>query len=123
MKIKATSDFHDGMMSTTFRGCKEGVNVRRLRGPRSRYCLDYSISNSHVCGCGYPVSLTIWDAGDKWGVSNVSECGADGDVYGRGYIRFEIYDAAARAEAEREFRETCDVALIANLNEDGTFKS
>jgi len=28
----------------------------------------------------------------------VAECGANGDVYGRGYIRFEVYDAVARAE-------------------------
>jgi hypothetical protein len=32
-------------------------------------------------------------------------------------------DAVARAEAERELREICASALIANLNEDGTFKS
>ena len=122
MKITATSTFH-GTLSTTFTGCREGLNIRRLRGPRSRYCLDYSDSNSHVCGCGYPVSWTSWDAGDKFEVENVAECGADGDIYGRGYIRFEIYDAVARAAAERELRETCASALIANLNEDGTFKS
>jgi hypothetical protein len=85
--------------------------------------LDYSNSNSHVCGCGYPVYLTIWDAGENFGVENVAECGADGDCYGSGYIRFELYDAAARAEAERKFWETSDAALLANLNEDGTFKS
>ena len=122
MRITATSTFH-GTLSTTFTGCKEGINIRRLRGPRSKYCLDYSHTNSHVCGCGYPVSWTSWDAGDKFEVENVSECGPDGDIYGSGYIRFEVYDAAARAEAEREFRETCDAALLANLNEDGTFKS
>ena len=122
MKITATSEFHD-TLSVSFSGCKEGLNVRRLRGPRSRYCLDYSISNSHVCGCGYPVSLTRWDAGDKWGVSNVAECGADGDEYGRGYIRFEIYDAEERASAQKEANEAEQAALIANLNEDGTFKS
>ena len=121
MKITATSKFH-GTLSTTFTGCKEGINIRRLRGPRSRYCLDYS-HGSHVCGCGYPVSHTIWDAGDKFEVENVAECGADGDIYGRGYIRFEVYDADARAAAEWELREACDAALIANLNEDGTFKS
>jgi len=32
-------------------------------------------------------------------------------------------DAVARAKAERELREICASALIANLNEDGTFKS
>ena len=31
--------------------------------------------------------------------------------------------AAKYLEAERELRETSDAALIANLNEDGTFKS
>jgi len=122
MKITATSEFHPSL-SISFAGCKEGLNIRRLRGPRSKYCLDYSNSNSHVCGCGYPVSRTSWDAGENFKVENVSECGADGDIYGRGYIRFEVYNAAARAEAERELRETSDAALLANLNEDGTFKS
>jgi hypothetical protein len=121
MKITATSEFHR-TLSTTFTGCKEGVNVRRLRGPRLRYCLDYSTPNSHVCGCGYPVSRTSWDAGGKWGVENVAECGADGGCYGKGYIRFDIYDAAARAEAEREYREACVTSMLANLNADGTFK-
>ena len=121
MKITARSTFHPSL-STTFTGCKEGLNIRRLRGPRSKYCLDYSHTNSHVCGCGYPVFRTMWDAG-RFGVTNVAECGADGDVYGRGYIRFELYDAVARAEAERKFWETSDAALLANLNEDGTFKS
>lgn len=94
MKITATSTFH-GTLSTTFTGCKEGLNIKRLRGPRSKYCLDYSNSNSHVCGCGYPVSRTSWEAG-KYGVENVSECGSDGDAYGKGYLRFTVYDAAAR---------------------------
>ena len=119
MKITATSTFHG--LSTTFSGCKEGVNVRRLRGPRSKYCLDYSHTNSHGCGCGYPVSRTSWDAG-WFDVTNVSECGADGDVYGRGYIRFELYDTASRAEAEQEYREACVATMLANLNKDGTFK-
>jgi len=123
MRITATSDFHDGMMSITFTGCKEGVNVRRLRGPRSKYCLDYSHTNSHVCACGYPVFRTSWDAGENFGVANVAECGADGDCYGKGYIQFEIYDTTARAAAKRELREICASALLANLNEDGTFKS
>jgi len=122
MKITATSDFHR-TLSTTFTGCHEGLNVRRLRGPRAKYCLDYSHTNSHVCGCGYPVSWTSWDAGENFGVTNVSECGADGDEYGRGYIRFEIYDAVARASAQKEANEAEQAALIANLNEDGTFKS
>jgi hypothetical protein len=122
MKITATSEFH-GSLSTTFTGCKEGANIKRLRGPRSNYCLDYSHTNSHVCGCGYPVSRTSWDAGDWYGVENVSECGADGNLQGRGYIRFEVYGAAERHEAEKEARKSEDAALIANLNEDGTFKS
>jgi len=92
MKITATSTFHE-MLSVSFAGCKEGINIRRLRGPRSRYCLDYSHANSHVCGCGYPVSHTVWDAG-KFGVENVSECGPDGDRYGKGYIRFDVFPLA-----------------------------
>jgi len=102
MKITATSEFH-GTLSVSFAGCKEGINIRRLRGPRSNYCLDYSHANSHVCGCGYPVSRTIWDAGDTYGVENVSECGPDGDFQGRGYIRFEVYDAVASKKIEKKF--------------------
>lgn len=98
MKITATSEFH-GTLSTTFTRCKEGINIKRLRGPRSKYCLDYSNSNSHVCGCGYPVSRTSWEAG-KFGVESVAECGADGDGYGRGYIKFRVYDPESRKNAE-----------------------
>lgn len=98
MKITARSEFHPSL-SVSFTGCREGLNIRRLRGPRSAFCLDYSHANSHICGCGYPVSRTIWDAGDKFGVENVSECGADGDMYGRGYIRFKVYDAEKRASS------------------------
>ena len=120
MTITATSQFHN-TLQCTFRGCKEGVNIRRLRGPRSKYCLDYSHTNSHVCGCGYPVSRTLWDAGEKYGVENISECGADGNEYGRGYIRFQVYNEEARATAEREAYEAEQAALIATLNDDGSF--
>lgn len=120
MKITATSTFHD-TLSTTFQGCVEGINIRRLRGPRSNYCLDYSHTNSHVCGCGYPISSTTWEAG-KFGVGEVSECGADGDCYGRGYLRFTVFDAEAREAAQKEANEAEQAALLAKLNEDGTFK-
>lgn len=95
MKITARSTFHPSRC-VSFIGCREGLNIRRLRGPRSQYCLDYSHTNSHVCGCGFPVSRTLWDAGEKYGVEVLSECGADGDCYGSGYIKFKVY--AARAE-------------------------
>ncbi|OQA09844.1 MAG: hypothetical protein BWY66_00383 [bacterium ADurb.Bin374] len=95
MKVTATSSFHT-TLSVSFTGCKEGVNVRRLKGPRAKYCLDYNSANTHVCGCGYPVSRTSWDAGEKFGVAGVAECGANGDPYGSGYIRFEIYDLFSR---------------------------
>ena len=75
MKITATSKFH-GTLSTTFTGCKEGINIRRLRGPRSKYCLDYSHTNSHVCGCGYPA---LHDRDGTWGGER-EQCGADGDM-------------------------------------------
>ena len=120
MKITANSTFHPSL-SVSFTGCREGLNIRRLRGPRSKYCLDYSHTNSHVCGCGYPVSRTSWDAG-KFGVENVAECGADGDIYGRGYIRFTVYDAAERESALKEWNEAEQAALLAKLNENGTFK-
>ena len=97
--ITAWSHFHGDGLNVTFTRCRKGLNIRRLRGPRRRYCLDYSNTNTHVCGCGFPVSRTLWDAGEKYGVENISECGADGDCYGRGYIRFEVYDAAAPLRA------------------------
>ena len=95
MKITITSTFHDGLTPLVFTGCKEGINIRRLRGPRSRYCLDYSNSNSHVCGCGFPCSFAKWDAGEAWEVPSPRrvECGPQGEEYGRGYVRFEIFPA------------------------------
>jgi len=94
MKITVKSTFHDGMAPLVFTGCREGANIRRLRGPRSRYCLDYS-SNSNVCGCGFPCSHAEWDAGDEWDVplSRCVECGPRGEEYGRGFIRFEVFPA------------------------------
>lgn len=94
MKITITSTFHDGMAPLVFTGCREGTNIRRLRGPRSRYCLDYSNSNSHVCGCGFPCSHAEWDAGEGWEYGGgCVECGPRGEEYGRGYVRFEIVPA------------------------------
>lgn len=122
MKITASSKYHDTLSSTSFTGCEPGVNIRRLRGPRSRYCLDYSHANRHVCGCGYPVARTDWDAGDAYGVRDVSECGADGDRYGRGFIRFEVYNVAEQAAAQAAANEAEQAALVAKLNKDGTFK-
>lgn len=92
MKITINSTFHDGMAPIVFVGCKEGINIRRLRGQRSRYCLDYSNTNSHVCGCGYPIAFAEWDAGEAWEVLSTTrrECGPEGDEYGRGYISFEV---------------------------------
>ncbi|MDX9893867.1 MAG: hypothetical protein RBS34_00375 [Desulfofustis sp.] len=89
MKITAQSEFHP-TLSVTFSGLKAGANVRRLRGPRSRYCLDYSSNNTHVCGCGFPVSRTKWPVPEDWRVLNVWECGQNGEEYGRGYIRIEL---------------------------------
>lgn len=91
MRITATSTFHGSLCRVVFSGCKEGVNVRRLRGPRSNYCLDYRHDNTHVCGCGYPVSRTSWYAGEGFAVSGVGECGPNGDFGGRGYVSFRVY--------------------------------
>jgi len=48
--------------------------------------------------------MTDWDAGRRYGVEGVAECGRDGGQ-GRGYIAFEVFDRAERAEAKREFYE------------------
>ena len=88
MKAIAESDFHRGL-AVTFTGLQAGVNIRKLRGPRSRYCLDYS-NNSHVCGCGFPVTRTTWNVPEGWRVLDVWECGPKGEEYGRGYIRIKL---------------------------------
>jgi hypothetical protein len=89
MKVTAQSEFHPNL-SVTFSGLEVGTNIRRLRGPRSRYCLDYSSNNTHVCGCGFPVGRTKWHLPEDWRVLNVWECGPSGDEYGRGYIRIDL---------------------------------
>ena len=97
MKITATSTFHGEGMSVKFSGCTEGINIRKLRGPRSKYCLDYSNSNSHVCGCGFPINHTSWDAPEGFGVENLkNECGPNGEEYGKGYVCFTVFDANSR---------------------------
>jgi hypothetical protein len=90
MKATATSEFH-GNLSVTFTGLKEGINIRKLRGPRSNYCLDCSSSNSHVCGCGFPLSRTRWELPeDVYLLRHAEECGPNGENYGRGYICIEL---------------------------------
>ena len=89
MKVTAQSEFHPGLQ-VTFTGLVDGVNIRQLRGPRSRYCLDYSSNNTHVCGCGFPVTRTKWHLPEDWRVLNVWECGPKGEEYGRGYIRIDL---------------------------------
>lgn len=84
MKATAQSEFHPNL-SVTFSGLEVGTNIRRLRGPRSRYCL-----NTQACGCGFPVGRTKWNLPEGWQVLNVWECGPKGEEYGRGYIRIEL---------------------------------
>lgn len=96
MKITATSTFHGEGMSVNFTGCTEGINIRKLRGPRSKYCLDYS-SNSHTCGCGFPINNTSWSAPEGFGVdSPYTECWPNGEEYGKGYVAFRVYDGKSR---------------------------
>ena len=102
--ITAYSHFHGDGVHVTFGRCREGLNIRRLRGPRSQYCLDYSNANSHVCGCDFPITANWEDASGRWQAEDIHECGPDGDAYGRGYIRFVIFDAKARAEMQRQLR-------------------
>jgi len=89
MKITLTSTFHSNL-SVSFSGVKIGPNVRKLIGPRSKYCLDYSSENSHVCGCGFPCSRAKWDMPENYEVREIGECGPEGVIPGRGYIMFEI---------------------------------
>ena len=93
MKITATSTFHGYEMNISFSGCEEGYNIRRLRGPRSQYCLDYSNNNSHVCGCGYPISHTDWEAPEGFEICEQEECGKDGGEYGKGFVKFRVVPA------------------------------
>ena len=90
MKIKVTSTFHGEGLNVSFTGCTEGLNIRRLIGPRSKYCLDYSNNNSHVCGCGFPVAWADWEAPEGFEVYDKFECDKDGDGYGHGYVAFRI---------------------------------
>ena len=114
--ITACSHFHGDGVNVTFTRCRKGLNIRRLRGPRRNYCLDYSNTNSHVCGCGFPINATWRDSTGRWEAEHISECGPDGDEYGRGYIRFRVFDAEARAEAERQWRESCTAAMLKEIN-------
>lgn len=93
MKIKGKSEFHGSQMSVSFSGLKEGRNVRKLRGPREKYCLDYSQQNSHVCGCGYPVARTAWETPPGFEVTEAREIGdpnSDAPEYGKGWIEITI---------------------------------
>jgi hypothetical protein len=114
--ITAWSHFHGDGLNVTFKKCRKGVNIRRLRGPRSKYCLDYSNTNTHVCGCGFPINATWEDKSGRWQAEHITECGPDGDEYGRGYIRFSIFDAEARREAERQHRADEDAAILEPAN-------
>ncbi len=82
------SEFHPGVMAT-FRGLVPGINIRKIRN-RGKYCMDYSNNNSHVCGCGYPLSRTDQIASDGSDLLEFRECGADGEEYGRGYFFIKI---------------------------------
>lgn len=90
MKITGKSTFHHGVQITLI-GVTEGINIKKLRGPRNRYCLDYSNNNSHVCGCGFPVARIEWEIPEGYKMkSPPCECGVDGNCYKTGYIVFEI---------------------------------
>ncbi len=89
MNITLTSTFHTNL-SVSFSRIKLGYNVRKLRGARSNYCLDYSNNNSHVCGCGFPCSRTKWELPETYEVREIGECGPKGVIPGRGYIMIEI---------------------------------
>ncbi len=117
--ITAYSHFHGDGVHVTFARCRKGLNIRRLRGPRRNYCLDYSHENSHVCGCGFPATATWRDSTGRWSAEDITTCGPDGDVYGRGYIRFKIYDAEARIEADRQAwaDETAALLELANAED------
>ena len=114
--ITAYSHFHGDGVNVTFTRCRKGLNIRRLRGPRRNYCLDYSNTNSHVCGCGFPITATWRDSTGRWAAEHISECGPDGDACGRGYIRFHVYDADARIEMERQHRADETAALLELVN-------
>ena len=116
IRITAYSHFHGDGLNVTFARCREGLNIRRLLGPRSKYCLDYSNTNSQVCGCNFPVTADWEDKTGRWQAEDIAECGPNGEEYGRGYIRFRVFDAEARREMERQAREAANAAILALVN-------
>lgn len=93
MKATAKSKLHQSF-SVSFTGLQVGTNYRKLKGPRSNYCLDYNRSNSHVCGCGFPVSQTNWELPDGFilrepPIEVGNPKGEDTD-YGNGWIKIDI---------------------------------
>jgi hypothetical protein len=90
MRVTATSTFHE-MTEVSFVGCVEGRNIKRLRGKRDAYCLDYK-NDGRKCGCNFPVNFTRWKiaATSMSEIYNVYECNRDGSPTGRGYISFFI---------------------------------
>ena len=95
MKATAYSEFHGDQMRVSFTGLEIGENIRKLLGPRSNYCMDYSNNNSHVCGCGYPIGRTRWELPEGYLLrTDPEECGADGGEYGHGYIKINIVKVA-----------------------------
>jgi len=90
MLITLRSTFHAALDPIRYR-VEVGDNIRRLRGARARYCLDYRQgSRTNVCGCGWPCRRTRAESPAGVAVTNIEECGPDGDRYGRGFVRITV---------------------------------
>lgn len=93
LKAIAQSKFHQSIR-VVFTELQVGTNYKKLKGPRSNYCLDYNNSNNHVCGCGFPISQTDWKLPDGFILRQppieVGNPKGENTDYGRGWIKIDI---------------------------------
>jgi hypothetical protein len=111
MKAFAQSTFHP-IFGVTFIGLEVGVNYRKLKGPRSDYCLDYNGCHG-ACGCGYPVYFTEWELPEGYKLAETPrEVGnpASTDMhYGKGWIEIIIAKEDQENEKLQSSRQSDDV--------------
>ena len=104
MKATAQSMFHPAL-SVTFIDLKVGVNYRKLKGPRSDYCLDRL-----GCNCGYPTYSTDWELPEGYTLAErPREVGNSASTYGKGWIEIIIAKEDQEDEKLQSPRQSDDV--------------